>query len=119
MKKRTIREFTYKSDLWSVVDSWAAGAEFTLEQQEDSFRSYKKGRWLLMAPTIVEIRQDGDRVTLQTWLKADLYLTMNLMTGKPPEGGLESGGLNAWIQRKRAREAVNRLLKNLGQKPIT
>lgn len=119
MKKRTIREFSYDSDLWPLVDSWAAEAGFTLETEEESFRIYSKGRWLFLAPTHLEIRQNGERVILQTWLRADFYMTMSLFTGKPPEGGLESGGLTAWMQRKKARAAVNRLLVSLGQKIIS
>ncbi len=118
MKKRTIREFTYSSDIWPLVDSWAAEEGFTLETQEDSLRVYNKGRWLVLAPTHLEIRQDGSKVILQTWLKANYYMTLPLFTGKPAEGGLESGGLSAWVQRKKARTAVNRLLQSLGQKPI-
>ncbi len=118
MKKRTIREFTYSSDLWPLVDSWAAEAGFTLETEKESFRVYNKGRWLILAPVRLEIRQDGDRVVLQTWLRADFYMTLTLFTGKPPEGGLESGGLTAWMQRKKARAVVNRLLVSLGQEII-
>ena len=118
MKKRTVREFTYRGDLWQVVDDWAAESGFTLVEQEEASRVYSKGRWLVLAPTHLEIRQDGERVVLQTWLKANFYMTMSLFTGKPPEGGLESGGLTAWVQRKRAREAVNRLLVKLGQQTI-
>lgn len=119
MKKRTVREFTYSPDLWPLVDNWAVTAGFTLETKEESFRVYSKGRWLFLAPTHLEIRQDGERVILQAWVKAQYYMLMALLSGKPTEGGLESGGLSAWVQRMRAREAVNRLLVSLGQRLIS
>ncbi len=119
MKTRTTREFDWTPELWTVVAGWAVEAGFTLEEQSETRRLYNKGRWLILAPTCVEIRRDGERVVLYAWINAFLYMTMNLMTGKPPEKKLESGGLTAWIQRRRAREAVNPLLIRLGQKPIT
>ncbi|WP_020675903.1 hypothetical protein [Geopsychrobacter electrodiphilus] len=119
MKSRTIREFTYKDDLWSIVDSWARRSGFTMDLLEDSRRVYHKGNRLVMAPVCLEIRHDGSNVTLETWIKADMYLIMALMTGKPPEAGIQSGGLTAWIPRKRARKVVNPLLISLGQSPIT
>jgi len=118
MKKRTIREFTFSEDLWPLVDSWAVDAGFTLDTVEDSYRTYRKGSWLFFAPTRLEIRQTGNRVILQVWLRAEFYMLMALMTGKPTEAGLESGGLTAWMQRKQARNAVNRLLASLGGTPI-
>ena len=118
-KSRTIREFTYNANLWVLVEKWAEKGGFTLELQEDSHRIYRKGHRLLTAPAMLEIRQQGQTVTLEAWIKADLHLVMALMTGKPPEAGIESGGLTAWIPRKRARDAVNLLLLSLGQTPIT
>lgn len=119
MKSRTIREFSCSVELWPLVEKWAAEHGFTLDLKEDAHRIYRKGHRLVMAPAMVEIRQDGERVILEAWIKADLYLVMALLTGKPPEAGIEPGGLTAWIPRKRARAAVNPLLLSLGQPPLS
>jgi len=115
---RTVREFYYGGDLWSAVDAWAAETGYRLQRQEESLRLYRKGIPLLMAPAVVEISQNKGRVTIQAWVKADPYLFLAILTGRTPEMAVDSGGLTATIPRKKAREAVNRLLKLLGQKEI-
>jgi hypothetical protein len=119
MLGRTTREFPYKAELWPQVEAWAAAAGYTLAEQQPQRRRYRKGHQLLSAPAFLELTREGDRVTLQAWIKADMYLIMALLTGKPPEAGIESGGLTAWIPRQRARKAVNLLLEKLGVPPVT
>jgi hypothetical protein len=118
MQRRTVREFNYNAELWPLVDVWAAETGFRLLQSEVSRRLYRKGRWPLMAPAFLEIRHEKGRVTLETWVNADFFLVLSMLTGKGPESRIESGGLTASVPRKRAREAVNKLLKRLNQKPI-
>ena len=118
MKGRTVIEFACPRDLWPQVEAWAAETGFTLEREEDGRRTYRKGHWLLMAPAMVEIRKESRQVVLEAWVKADLFLILSLLAGKKPEARIESGGLTAAIPRRRAREAVNRLLARFGQKPV-
>lgn len=116
---RTIREFSYEPNLWPVVEGWATENGFVLQNQETSRHLYRKGRLLLLGPVMLEITQEGDTVTLQSWIKADLYLLMARFTGKPAEVGIQSGGdMTAWIPRMKARKAVNQLLVKLGQEPV-
>lgn len=118
MKGRTIREFNFKSDIWPLVDKWASENGFVLTEQETSSRTYRKGNRMLTAPAFLAIEQKRGRVVLQAWVKADMFLIMSVLTGKPAEAGVESGGLTASIPRLRAKTAVNQLLKGLGQEPI-
>lgn len=118
MKGRTIREFIYNMEIWPVIDVWAGETGFELKCSDDARRLYRKGRWPLMAPAFVEIHQEKGRVVLEAWVKADFFLIFSILTGKGPETGIESGGLSAAVPRRRAREAVNQLLKKLNQRPI-
>lgn len=118
MKGRTVREFVCKAEIWPLVDVWATETGFRLMRSEGARRLYRKGRWPLMAPSFIEIHQEKGRVLLESWVKADFFLIFNILTGKSPETGIESGGLSAAVPRKRAREAVNQLLRRLNQKPI-
>ncbi len=118
MKGRTVKEFPCPDDLWPQVEAWAAETGFTLDRQEKDRRVYHKGHWLVMAPAFVEIRREEARVILEAWVKADLYLIISLLSGKKSETGIEAGGLTALIPRRRAREAVNRLLARFGQQPV-
>lgn len=119
MKGRTVREFSCPRDLWSQVDAWAQETGFRLIRQEDETRTYRKGHALLMAPAWVEIRREGRNAVLEAWVTADFYLILSLLSGKKPETAIESGGLTATVPRRRAREAVNRLLIRFGQKPLS
>jgi len=118
MKNRTVREFTYRGDLWPLVDAWVAETGYRLEQQEDGHRLYRKGFPLVMAPSMVEITEQKGRVTLQAWVKADPYLFLAILTGRTPEMAIDSSGLTATVPRRRAREMVNILLRKLGQSKI-
>ena len=71
-----------------------------------------------MAPAFLEVRREGGRVVLETWVKADMFLILSFLAGQKPETAIESGGLTASVPRRRARESVNQLLARLGQKVI-
>lgn len=119
MTGRSSREFSCKTDPWPVIDQWALENNFSMQIQEKSRRVYRKGHMLLMAPAFLEIRQEGRKLFLEAWIKADFFLILSLLTGKKAESGIESGGLTAVVPRKRARDAVNRLLNAFGAEPIT
>lgn len=119
MRGRTSRSFRCPDDIHPVVEAWAAKHGYRLKKTEGNRRFYHRGNWQLMAPACVQITQDGQNITLEAWVKADFYLLLSLLTGKQPEACLDSGGLVATIPRRIARAAVNELLDELGQKPIT
>ncbi len=72
-----------------------------------------------MAPAFLEVRTEDGRVVLEAWMTADPLLILNVLTGKKPEMAIDSGGLTASVPRRRARAAINLLLKRLNQNPIT
>ena len=71
-----------------------------------------------MAPIMVELRQEGEIATLEAWVAADMFLILSVLTGSKPEAAIESGGMTAMVPRRRARTAVNVLLRSFKQKPI-
>ena len=118
MKSRTSREFTYNGDFWTLVDEWAAETGFKVREQEGDWRLFQRGIPLTMAPSMVEIRKRKAKVTVEAWVKADPYLILAFLTGRSSEMGIESGGLTALFPRKRTRDAVNILLRRLGEPPV-
>lgn len=119
MKKRTTVSFDCPHNLWPQVESWAAQTGFVLKDTGNNRRLYRKGSRLLMAPIMVELRQEGENATLEAWVAADMFLILSVLTGSKPEAAIESGGLTAMLPRRRARTAVNVLLRSFKQKPIT
>jgi len=118
MKGRTIRNFPAPADFWSRVERWAQECGFALQEQQAERRRYRKGLGLLMAPVCIELHREGETATLEAWVKADAYLIVSLLTGQPAESRIEAGGMTAALPRKRARDAVNRLLEDFGQAPV-
>ena len=119
MNRRTVRDFPCSEDIWPLIESWAVQTGFVALEKASHRRFYRRGGGLLMAPVFLEIRREGGVVTLEAWVKADFFLILSLLSGQKPETGIEAGGLTAALPRKRAREKINQLLKQLGQPPIT
>ncbi len=119
LKRRTGRDFPCSGDVWPTIESWAAQAGFVEREKTANGRLYRKAGRLLMAPAFLEVRAEGGRVTLEAWIKADPLLILSILSGQKPEMAIDSGGITAAVPRKRAREAVNQLLKRLSQQPIT
>ncbi len=117
MIRRTVRNFPYSEDLWPAIESWAEHTGFVERERSPNRRLYRKGR-LLMTPAFLEVRHEDGGVALEAWVRADPFLILNVLSGKKPEMALESGGLTASVPRRRARTAINILLKRLNQKPI-
>jgi len=115
---RTTCEFQYHPEVWPLVDGWAAEHGFILQSRDSTDRIYRNGRLLLFGPAMLKISQDRGRVVLQSWIKADLYMLMARLTGKPAEVEIASGGFTAFIPRLRARKAVNLLLAKFDQPGI-
>lgn len=118
MNRRTTINFACPKNFWPQVENWATECGFSLNSRDGERRFYRKGHRLLMAPIWVMLHCDQKTVTLETWVVADRFLILSALAGKKPETGIESGGLTAMVPRRRAREAVNQLLRRFNQKPI-
>jgi hypothetical protein len=119
MNRRTIISFPCPKDFWPQVEAWAAETGFHLNCRNGEQRTYRKGNRLVMAPIWVALRREEKEVILETWVVADMFLILSALAGKKPETGIESGGVTAMLPRRRAREAVNILLRRFDQKLIT
>jgi hypothetical protein len=71
-----------------------------------------------MAPMMLELRQTGDKVHMEAWVRVGLMMRLLALFLIPTEMGLESGGFRLTVPRRTARGSVNELLGKLGQSPI-
>ena len=115
---RTRLSFPYSGNLWSVLDPWAGQNGYTIKQDSSSERLYQKGVGFLVAPMMLSVRSDGQQVTLEAWVRANLFVRLGALFLIPAEMGIESGGFKLVVPRNIARKAVNQLLPQLGQPPI-
>jgi len=116
--KRTIRDFAYSGDLWSVVDAWAQETKYVPVGGEREDRVYQRGVGFWVAPQMLSIRRDGDNVHLEAWIRAGLFVRLMSLFILPSEMHIGPGGMRAALPRKIARGMVNDLLERLGQPPI-
>lgn len=118
MEARTTREFSYKEDIWPVVEKWAGQNSHREISRGPNSRLYKRGFGFWTAPTMLEATQEGSTVRLQVWVKAGVFARLLTLFILPAEMGVESGGFKGVAPRSIARKAANILLKELSQAPI-
>lgn len=115
MNSRTIRDFHVPTEIWHRVEKWAETEGFRLLDDDGTKRRYQKGHGLLVLPTKFEISiADGD-VHFEAWIHVSMIYRIFSLFMLPEEIGLESGGFKAVISRTISRDAVNRLLVQIGQ----
>jgi hypothetical protein len=67
---------------------------------------------------MLELEVDGDRLTLQAWVRANLFIRLMALFLVPAEMNIASGGFRMVLPRGIARGKVNELLVKLGASPI-
>jgi hypothetical protein len=119
MNSRTIRDFYVPTNIWPTVERWAEKEGFRLLDDDGIKRRYQKGLGLLILPTMFEMSLNEGNVHLEVWVKADMLNRIVSMFILPEESKLDSGGFAAILPRNVSREAVNRLMVQIGQPLIT
>lgn len=118
MNKRTTLRFVRASDIWPVVDKWANENGYRQKGSQGQQKLYQKGVGFLVAPMMLEVRQENQEISIEAWIRANFLVRMMALFLLPAEMGIESGGIKAILPRNIARKAVNVLLAQLGQPPI-
>jgi hypothetical protein len=117
MAKRTTRNFEFARDVWPVVETWARERDFTERSRAGSRRRYQQGHGMMVAPKVVEVKRDGNRVEIQGFVTVGILnriMTLAIMPGELDLGR----GYMAMIPRSTARRDVDMLLQRLAQPPI-
>jgi hypothetical protein len=115
MDKRTQISFPQSDSIWPQVEPWARGNGFNLKASSASERRYQKGEGFLVAPMMLSIGQTDGKVTLEAWVRCNFFVRLMSFFILPEELGIQSGGFKAVLPRSIARNAINKLLQQLGQ----
>ena len=118
MNPRTIRDFDYSGDIRPVVDFWAQENGFRLVDGGPPKRLFQRGHGFWTAPVKLEALQEGSKVHLEAWVHVSFMVRLMALFMLPKQMGVESGGFRGVLPRKIGRQAVNKLLQQLGQQPI-
>lgn len=118
MDKRTVLEFTYNDDIWNKVDIWAPNHGFKIKEDMGDTRIYQKGVGFWVAPMMLKVKKDGMSITIEAWVRANIFVRISALFLIPPEMHINPGGFKMMVPRNIARKAVNELLISLGQPEI-
>jgi hypothetical protein len=116
---KTTRDFQVAFDITPVVDAWAQQNHYSFRGVGvDGTRFYQRGNGILTGAMPLSVLQMGPNVHLQAWIHANIVARTCALFLIPEDMGIESGGLKGVLPRNMARDAVNKLLAQLGQPPI-
>ena len=120
MAERSIRDFQAPFVVAPVADAWAGANGFALGDVEpDGSRHYVRGSGLLTGQMMCVVRQFGPHVRIEAYVHARTVARISALFLIPVNISIEPGGLKGGLPRKMCRDAVDKLLAQLGQPPIT
>lgn len=118
MEKRTNIQFISDFEIWPAVEKWAIKNEFILKETNGNERTYQKGVGFLVAPMMLKIASDNNRIDLEAWIRVSFFTRLMGFFILPAEMGVRSGGFKGVVPRNIARNAINELLIQLRQPEI-
>lgn len=119
-EKRTTVVILSSQDPWPTIFEWARRKGYVPrgEVAAAGAKQFQKGSGILVAPMMLLVAVGGGTVTLQAWIRSNLFVRIMSLFILPPEIHIRSGGFRAVLPRKIARNAVNDLIASLGGQPI-
>jgi len=118
MEKRTKIVFDFNDPVWVIADNWAIENRYKIKESSSSWKLFQKGTGFLVAPMMLKIDRQGNCVSIEAWVRANLFVRAFSLFILPAEMEIKSGGLRGAAPRAIARKAVNNLLNALGQEKI-
>ncbi len=120
MADRSIRDFQVPYVVAPIADAWASANGFALTMVEpDGSRHYVRGSGLLTGQMMCVVRQFNQHVRIEAFIHARLIARMGALFLIPTDKSIEPGGVVGVLPRKMCRDAVDKLLAQLGQPPIS
>lgn len=114
MEARTQITFPQSADFGTTLERWAGANGYSARESSGPVKLYQKGVGFLVAPMMLSVRQENGQVTMEGWVRCNLFIRLTSFFILPAEIGIRSGGVKAVLPRKIARDAVNTLLQQLG-----
>lgn len=115
---RTILDFSLDDDVYPILKEWASENGFIIRSEIEGTIVCQRGGGVMMSPVMLQIKQSGKNVHLETWLQVDLLTEFITLFNAPAQSAIDSNTQTLWREREIARLYINKLLKELGQPPI-
>jgi hypothetical protein len=116
---RTKLDFSFTGDIHPILEKWASENSFSIRKGARGAETYRHSGGVMMTPVMLQIKQSGKNVHLETWLQVDLLTEFITLFNAPAQSAIDSKTQSLWREREIARLYVNNLLKELGQPPIS
>ena len=119
-EKRTTVVISIAQDPWPIILEWSRRKGYVPrgDVAAAGAKQFQKGTGFLVAPMMLLVAVGDGTVTLQAWVRCNLFMRIMSLFILPPEMHIRSGGFRAVAPRKIARNAVNDLIARLGGQPI-
>lgn len=116
MDDSTVIEFALTGDVWAEVSRWAEEMGYReivgdSSAERGTIKVYRRGTGALSSARMLSISEHGGKIRFEGWIQS--WPIVRIL-GVPERMGIEPGGLQAALPRKRARADLNRLLSRLG-----
>jgi len=115
---RTILDFSFNGDINPILEKWAADNSFVTRDGVEGAIECQRGGGVLMCPVLLQIKQNGSSMHLETWLQVDILTELTTLFNAPAQSAIDSSAKLLWREKDIARLYVNRLLKEFGQPSI-
>lgn len=116
---RTIRDFNYFENIFSISDKWAKENGYhIIPSTAQNIRIYKNNNRYLMAPVFCLIEQNSEKIHMEGWVKVPLIIRIANFFIPPPEVNLDSTELGGCLPRAVGRRTINKLMAELNQEPL-
>jgi hypothetical protein len=117
---RSIRDFQVPYSVATVADAWAVANGFALDEIEpDGTRHYVRGSGLLTGQMMCVVRQFGPHVRIEAYIRARMVARASALFLIPENMSVEPGGFMGALPKNMCRAAVDKLLAQFGQPPIS
>ena len=119
MNEKTIRTFESEEDVMGIVQKWVEENGYGKVPNTGEGTLFQKGMGFWVAPMMIRVIHNGDQVTVEASIEAKMLARIMALFMLPASMGIESGGFKGVLPRKMMRTAVNKLLGEFGQEPIS
>ena len=115
---RTILDFSFNGNVFPILEKWAAENSFNTRNGVEGTIECQRGGGVMMTPVLLQIRQTGNNIHLETWLQVDILTEFITLFNAPAQSAIDSSAKLLWREKEIARLYINKFLKELGQPPI-
>jgi hypothetical protein len=115
---RTKLDFIFDGDLIPILEKWASENSYSFRKGGKGTIKCRRRGGVMMPPILLQIRQTGNSIHLETWLEVDILTEFITLFNAPAQSAIDSSAKGLWREKEIARLHINKLLKELEQPPI-